>query len=100
MPNFKKHISVKAMPNFNFKKHISVKDKVEILIRRYENKFYLNWNTKQLSRIALDERPQDSSIRPRRQEVRELNLLKDAMSDNEFKLVYFIYTIEIYIILI
>ena len=83
------------MSNFNFKQNISVKDKVEILIRRYDNIFYFEWNHQQLTMIPSAERPLDSSIPPILQEVRELLLLKEAMNDNGFMLVYFIYIIQL-----
>ena len=44
--------------------------------------------------VPLEERPLNISIPPRRQEVGEIRLLKYAMRDNEFKLVYYIYTIN------
>ena len=76
------------MSNFNFKQNISVKDKVEILIRRYDNIFYFEWNHQQLTMIPSEERPLNSSIPPILKEVRELLLLKEAMNDNGFMLVY------------
>ena len=88
------------MSNFNFKQNISVKDKVKMLIRRYDNIFYYEWNHQKLSFIPLEERPMDSSIPPILQEVRELLLLKEAMNDNGFKLVYFIYIIQLYLYII
>ena len=76
------------MSNFNFKQNISVKDKVEILIRRYDNIFYFEWYHQQLTMIPSEERPLNSSIPPILKEVRELLLLKEAMNDNGFMLVY------------
>ena len=75
------------MPNFNFPQGTSIKNKIYILIKRYEN-FYSGWSDRQLALLPVGERPENIHIKPRRQEISEIRMLKMAVECRRFKLVY------------
>ena len=76
------------MPNFNFPQGTSIKNKIYILIKRYENNFYSGWSDRQLALLPVGERPASITIKPRRQEISEIRMLKMAVECSRFKLVY------------
>ena len=76
------------MPNFNFPQGASITQKIYILIKRYDNDFYSGWSDVQIALLPVGERPASTTIKPRRQEVSEIRMLKMAVECSRFKLVY------------
>ena len=76
------------MPNFSFPSKTSVANKIYILIKRYDNNFYSSCNEDQLDLLPVGERPVNVTLKPRRQEISEIRMLKRALECRRYKLVY------------